>query len=98
MEGAIDDKRLGEGINSDLGMDTELSGEKDSLTSEQTQEDHAGKNSEGEEDGGDGVDLSSINSMMSTVMNAGPLNGGSTSATPTKTPTKSPSINRMGRK
>ncbi|XP_051538598.1 ras-responsive element-binding protein 1-like isoform X2 [Myxocyprinus asiaticus] len=48
----------------------------------------------------DGVDLSSINSMMSTVMKAAQLNGGVASAhtTPTKVPVKSPSTNRSGRK
>ncbi|XP_057178185.1 ras-responsive element-binding protein 1 isoform X1 [Triplophysa rosa] len=48
----------------------------------------------------DGVDLSSINSMMSTVMKAAQLNGGVDSAptTPNKVPVKSPVTNRSGRK
>lgn len=48
----------------------------------------------------DGVDLSSINSMMSTVMKAAQLNGGvdSTPTTPNKVPVKSPGTNRSGRK
>lgn len=48
----------------------------------------------------DGVDLSSINSMMSTVMKAAQLNGVVDSAhtTPNKVPVKSPSSNRSGRK
>lgn len=65
-----------------------------------------GRNGETEEDGGgredttQGADLSSINAMMSTVMNAGQLNGGgdSASTTPTKTSTKSPTANRTGRR
>ncbi|XP_049336103.1 ras-responsive element-binding protein 1 isoform X2 [Astyanax mexicanus] len=49
--------------------------------------------------GVDGEDLSSINSMMSTVMKA-TLNGGvqTASSTPTKTPNKSPGASRNGRK
>lgn len=48
----------------------------------------------------DGVDLSSINSMMNTVMKAAQLNGSVDSAhtTPNKVPVKSPSTNRSGRK
>ncbi|XP_051737490.1 ras-responsive element-binding protein 1 isoform X2 [Ctenopharyngodon idella] len=48
----------------------------------------------------DGVDLSSINSMMNTVMKTPQLNGGVDSAhtTPNKVPVKSPSTNRSGRK
>uniref|UniRef100_A0A673FT17 Uncharacterized protein n=1 Tax=Sinocyclocheilus rhinocerous TaxID=307959 RepID=A0A673FT17_9TELE len=48
----------------------------------------------------DGVDLSSVNSMMSTVMKAAQLNGGVDSAhtTPSKASGKSPSTNRSGRK
>lgn len=48
----------------------------------------------------DGVDLSSINSMMSTVMKAAQLNGGVDSAptTPNKVPVKSPGTNRSSRK
>lgn len=48
----------------------------------------------------DGVDLSSINSMMSTVMKAAQLNGGVDSAptTPNKVSVKSPGTNRSGRK
>ncbi|XP_051543580.1 ras-responsive element-binding protein 1-like isoform X2 [Myxocyprinus asiaticus] len=54
----------------------------------------------GEMEVGDGVDLSSINSMMNTVMKVAHLNGGVGSAhtTPTKVPVKSPSTNRSGRK
>ncbi|XP_072535454.1 ras-responsive element-binding protein 1 isoform X2 [Salminus brasiliensis] len=49
--------------------------------------------------GADGEDLSSINSMMSTVMKA-TLNGGvqTASNTPTKTPIKSPGTSRNARK
>ncbi|KAK7118013.1 hypothetical protein R3I94_021754 [Phoxinus phoxinus] len=48
----------------------------------------------------DGVDLSPINSMMSTVMKAAQLNNVVDSAhtTPNKVPVKSPSTNRSGRK
>ncbi|KTG33440.1 hypothetical protein cypCar_00041299, partial [Cyprinus carpio] len=48
----------------------------------------------------DGVDLSSINSMMSTVMKAAQLNGSVDSAhtTPSKVSVKSPSTSRSGRK
>ncbi|XP_051971187.1 ras-responsive element-binding protein 1-like isoform X2 [Xyrauchen texanus] len=54
----------------------------------------------GEMEVGDGVDLSSINSMMNTVMKVSHLNGGvdSAHATHTKLPVKSPSTNRSGRK
>ncbi|XP_063075152.1 ras-responsive element-binding protein 1 [Engraulis encrasicolus] len=52
--------------------------------------------------GEEGGDLTPINSMMNTVMNAGQINGGvdpiSTSTTPSKTPSKSPSVNRTGRR
>ncbi|KAJ8383288.1 hypothetical protein AAFF_G00222240 [Aldrovandia affinis] len=106
MEGAAEDKRQAQGISAALSTDAEHSEEKENLASMQTYKEHAGKNGEAEEDRcdtehrGDGVDLSSINAMMSTVMNAGQLNGGGDSAasTPTKTPIKSPSMNRMGRK
>ncbi|XP_028832081.1 ras-responsive element-binding protein 1 isoform X2 [Denticeps clupeoides] len=49
----------------------------------------------------EGQDLTPINSMMSTVMNAGQINGGMnsvSSTTPTKSPSKSPSVNRTGRR
>ncbi|XP_036438530.1 ras-responsive element-binding protein 1 [Colossoma macropomum] len=51
-------------------------------------------------DGTDGVDLSSINSMMDTVMKAAQLNGGveAASTTSTKTTIKSPSASRNARK
>lgn len=50
-------------------------------------------------DGADFVDLSSINSMMTTVMKAGQLNGVETpSTTPTKNPIKSPGASRNSRK
>ncbi|XP_064202738.1 ras-responsive element-binding protein 1-like isoform X2 [Anguilla rostrata] len=106
MEGATEDKGLGEGVSGALSTAAERSGEKENLTSAQTHKEHAEKSSEAEEDeageadGGDGVDLSSINAMMSTVMSAGQLNGGrdSASTSPAKTPTKSPSVNRAGRK
>ncbi|XP_026869070.2 ras-responsive element-binding protein 1 isoform X1 [Electrophorus electricus] len=51
-------------------------------------------------EGVDGVDLSSIKSMMSTVMKAAQLNGGVevTSTTPTKAPVKSPGVSRYTRK
>ena len=53
--------------------------------------------------GEEGGDLTPINSMMNTVMNAGQINGGvdpiSTTSTPVKTPSKSsPSVNRTGRR
>ncbi|KAG5286847.1 hypothetical protein AALO_G00019430 [Alosa alosa] len=53
--------------------------------------------------GEEGGDLTPINSMMNTVMNAGQINGGgvepiSTSTTPVKMPSKSPSANRTGRR
>ncbi|XP_061111642.1 ras-responsive element-binding protein 1-like isoform X2 [Conger conger] len=105
MEGATEDKRLGEGISGALSMDLEHSREKENLTSAQTHEEHT-ESGETEEDGacaeegGDGVDLSSINAMMSNVMSASQLNGGrdSASVSPAKTPAKSPSVNRAGRK
>ncbi|XP_059390978.1 ras-responsive element-binding protein 1-like isoform X1 [Carassius carassius] len=55
---------------------------------------------DGEMEEVEGVDLSSINSMMSTVMKAARLNGGVDSAhtTPSKVSVKSPSTNRSGRK
>ncbi|TRY89169.1 hypothetical protein DNTS_018082 [Danionella cerebrum] len=55
---------------------------------------------DGEMEGADGVDLSSINSMMSTVMNAAQMNGTVDSAhsTPSKPSVKSPGSNRSGRK
>ncbi|XP_030629121.1 ras-responsive element-binding protein 1 [Chanos chanos] len=49
----------------------------------------------------EGEDLTSVNSMMTTVMSAGQINGGidaSSSKTPSKTPSKSPSVNRTGRR
>ncbi|KAJ8337128.1 hypothetical protein SKAU_G00383480 [Synaphobranchus kaupii] len=104
MEGATEDKRLGEGVREALSADTEHSGEKENF---KTHKEHTENGGEAEEedragavDRGDGVDLSSINAMMSTVMSAGQLNGGGDSApiSPTKTPTKSPSMNRVGRK
>ncbi|RXM96898.1 Ras-responsive element-binding protein 1 [Acipenser ruthenus] len=45
----------------------------------------------------DGVDLSSINAMMSTVMGVGKIDGNSNNS-PLKTPTKSPGPNRTGRR
>jgi len=56
---------------------------------------------EDEDEAGDRTDeLSSINSMMSTVMNVGQING--VDSEPTKTSprstTKSPSVNRTGRR
>ncbi|KAJ8272869.1 hypothetical protein GJAV_G00094380 [Gymnothorax javanicus] len=106
MEGATEDKRQGEGVSGELRTTTELSGEKEDLTSAQDLEEHTEESGDAEEDragtvdGGDGADLSSINSMMSTVMSAGQLNGGreGASVNPVKTPTKSPSVNRAGRK
>ncbi|KAG9347720.1 hypothetical protein JZ751_003734 [Albula glossodonta] len=106
MEGATEDKQPGEGASTTLSMEAELSEERGDLTSAGEQDKHTGKNGEtekvkgGQEDVTPGVDLSSINAMMSTVMNAGQLNGGgnSASSTPTKTPTKSPAVNRTGRK
>uniref|UniRef100_A0A8C1WQC6 Ras-responsive element-binding protein 1 n=2 Tax=Cyprinus carpio TaxID=7962 RepID=A0A8C1WQC6_CYPCA len=55
---------------------------------------------DGEMEEVDGVDLSSINSMMSTVMKAARLNGSVDSAhtTPSKVSVKSPSTSRSGRK
>lgn len=55
---------------------------------------------DGEMEAVDGVDLTSINSMMNTVMKAAQLNGGVDSAhsTPNKVPAKSPGTNRSGRK
>uniref|UniRef100_A0A8C2C0N8 Ras-responsive element-binding protein 1 n=2 Tax=Cyprinus carpio TaxID=7962 RepID=A0A8C2C0N8_CYPCA len=55
---------------------------------------------DGEMEVADGVDLSSINSMMSTVMKAAQLNGSVDSAhtTPSKVSVKSPSTSRSGRK
>uniref|UniRef100_A0A671LYL4 Ras-responsive element-binding protein 1-like n=1 Tax=Sinocyclocheilus anshuiensis TaxID=1608454 RepID=A0A671LYL4_9TELE len=55
---------------------------------------------DGEMEVADGVDLSSINSMMSTVMKAAQLNGSVDSAhtTPSKVSIKSLSTNRSGRK
>ncbi|XP_059380241.1 ras-responsive element-binding protein 1-like isoform X1 [Carassius carassius] len=55
---------------------------------------------DGEMEVADGVDLSSIKSMMSTVMKAAQLNSSVDSAhtTPSKVSVKSPSTNRSGRK
>ena len=74
---------------------------------EEEEEEEGGLNRENgreEVEGGDGgVDLSSINAMMTTVMNANQLNGvedpTSASSTPSKTtPTRAPSISRNARK
>ncbi|KAJ8277019.1 hypothetical protein GJAV_G00070530 [Gymnothorax javanicus] len=86
--------------------DTEPMEDMNDLTSLQEQDEHTGNNGETENDAGGGEDttqggdLSSINAMMSAVMNTEQLNGSgdSASTTPTKTPTKSHIANRTGRK
>ncbi|XP_030624717.1 ras-responsive element-binding protein 1 [Chanos chanos] len=116
MESSTEDKRAGCDVSTSLsGEEAETTEEKDRPTPTQTQQEHTESPGESEEStekkgkeqkgaevrvGSDGVDLSSINSMMSTVMKAGQLNGGvdSASNTPTKTSIKSPSTNRTGRK
>ncbi|KAG5851079.1 hypothetical protein ANANG_G00089210 [Anguilla anguilla] len=103
MESATDERPV-EGVSAALG--TEPAEETDDLAAAREQDQHTGKNGEADEDAGgpedatQGADLSSINAMMSAVMNVGQLNGGADSAstTPTKTPTKSPSANRTGRR
>ncbi|XP_041103824.1 ras-responsive element-binding protein 1-like isoform X2 [Polyodon spathula] len=75
----------------------ESTNQKESLATAQ-----AGKDSGANENGvgpssSDGVDLSSINAMMSTVMGVGTIDGNSENS-PLKTPTKSPGPNRTGRR
>ncbi|MGH0119297.1 UNVERIFIED_CONTAM: hypothetical protein FKN15_025768 [Acipenser sinensis] len=80
--------------------------QKESLATALAEKDNGGKNckslSPADENGlgpnsSDGVDLSSINAMMSTVMGVGKIDGNNNNS-PLKTPTKSPGPNRTGRR
>ncbi|CDQ76367.1 unnamed protein product [Oncorhynchus mykiss] len=85
MESATEDKRPGGGVSAELStVETEHSEGQETPDSTHTQDEHTGSNGameEGEEEDEngenmtEGVDLSSINAMLSTVMNAGQLNG-----------------------
>ncbi|XP_029109569.1 ras-responsive element-binding protein 1 isoform X2 [Scleropages formosus] len=106
MEGASEDKRPGDTVSAALSTDTEeQSEEKEEQPSSQTQEEEENGGKDGEPtkhpgEGEDRVELSSINSMLSAVMNASQLNGqlSSASTTPPKTPVKSPGPSRVGRR
>ncbi|XP_041735944.2 LOW QUALITY PROTEIN: ras-responsive element-binding protein 1 [Coregonus clupeaformis] len=104
MESATEDKRPGGGVSAELSAgETEHSEGQDTPDSTHTQDEHTGSNGaleEGEEEEEEedengenmteeGVDLSSINAMISTVMNAGQLNG---AMEPSSAPASTPSI------
>ncbi|XP_028813803.1 ras-responsive element-binding protein 1 isoform X2 [Denticeps clupeoides] len=120
MESTAEDKRAGGGVNVAMMTKVEPTEENDipafRQTEEQTEREGEMDSSvltrgDDEQSGSEGTDLSPINSMMSTVMNTGPLNGvvDTTNNTPTKPPStrntntptntsKSPSVSRAGRK
>ncbi|XP_020349946.1 ras-responsive element-binding protein 1 isoform X1 [Oncorhynchus kisutch] len=99
MESATEDKRPGGGVSAELStVETEHSEGQETPNSTHTQDEHTGSNGameEGEEEDEngenmtEGVDLSSINAMLSTVMNAGQLNG---AMEPSSAPASTPSI------
>nr|XP_015210078.1 PREDICTED: ras-responsive element-binding protein 1 isoform X2 [Lepisosteus oculatus] len=107
MESACEDKKDGEGIAAAAALATESSDKKEDVSAHiQTQDEQRGKNGDpicgGEEKAGggensDGIDLSSINAMMSTVMSVGKMNGASDTS-PVKTSNKSPGPSRIGRR
>ncbi|XP_033849289.3 ras-responsive element-binding protein 1-like isoform X1 [Acipenser ruthenus] len=106
MESAAEAKADAE-ITPSTAVAGESTNQKESLATAQAEKDNgAGKNCESlapaNENGvgpnsSDGVDLSSINSMMSTVMGVGTIDGNRENS-PLKTPTKSPGPNRTGRR
>ncbi|XP_076827244.1 ras-responsive element-binding protein 1 isoform X2 [Brachyhypopomus gauderio] len=114
MDNLAEDKRAGEVLSSTLSAkEVEHTDESQSPAPTQARDRHAGSPTECGEgtgsrqvqqdtgvEGVDGVDLSSINSMMTTVMKAGQLNGAveATPTAPTKGPVKSPGASRYARK
>ncbi|KAM9553669.1 ras-responsive element-binding protein 1-like isoform 1-T1 [Salvelinus alpinus] len=118
MESTTEDTRPGGGVSAELSTgETDHSEEQETPDCTHTQDKHTGSNGameEEEEEGAagengenmteeEGVDLSSINTMLSTVMNAGQLNGAlepSTPSTPISKTTlpRPPSVNRNARR